>query len=89
MVSNHTKALQALHRLLIQGRIMAFEGISSEQLAWFFDDIEYLPALMLEERNADERFSDYLEGTCRKFDCNHIFAQYRSGLASPRPKNPS
>ena len=63
---------------------MAFEGMPSEQLAYFFDDIEYLPALMLEERNADERFSGYLEEICEKFNCSHICSQYRSGVVSPQ-----
>jgi hypothetical protein len=84
MVSNQAKSLKALHRLLVQGRTMAFEGMPSEQLAYFFDDLEYLPALMLEEQNADEQFSGYLKEICSKFNCNHIFSQYRSGWVSPQ-----
>ena len=80
MVSNQAKALKALHRLLIHGRMMAFEGTPSQELAWFFDDIELLPALMMEERNTDDFFGAYLKEICVKFKCDHIFSQYQKSL---------
>ena len=70
--------------MLVKGRALAFEGMPSEKLAYFFDDLEYLPALMLKEQNADERFSDYLKEICTKFNCSHIFSKYRSGWVSPQ-----
>ena len=61
---------------------MAFEGMLSEKFACYFDDLEYLPALMMEEQNADERFCAYLQEICLKFNCSHIFSQYQNGLVS-------
>jgi hypothetical protein len=80
MVSKSQTALKALHRLLVHGRTMAFEGTPSQELAWFFDDIELLPALMMAERNTDEFFGEYLQEICIKFKCDYIFSQYQNNL---------
>ena len=80
MVSNQQQAIKALHRLLVHGRTMAFEGTSSQELAWFFDDLEYLPALMMEERNADEAFGAYLKHIGTRFSCHHVFLLYQKDL---------
>ncbi|WP_210517219.1 hypothetical protein [Hymenobacter terricola] len=82
MVSNQQKALKALHKLLVHGRSLAFEGMPSEELAWFFDDLEYLPALMMEVQNTDERFESHLEGICTKFNCSHIFSLHQKGIST-------
>ena len=36
MVVEEKKAMKAIHRLLHQGRSLAFEGMANEQLAWYF-----------------------------------------------------
>ena len=59
---------------------MAFDGTPGEELAWFFDDIELLPALMMEQRNTDDFFGEYLKETCIKFKSDHIFSQYQKSL---------
>ena len=80
MVSNQQKAIKALHQLLVHGRSMAFEGTPSQELAWFFDDLEYLPALMMEERNNDDAFGAYLEHIGTRFNCNHVFLLYQKDV---------
>ena len=78
MVSDLEIAIKTLHKLLIHGRTMAFEGTSSERFARFFDDLELLPAMLMESRNSEKNFCSHLEQMCVKFNCEHIFTQYKN-----------
>jgi hypothetical protein len=72
----HTKGLTAIHELLVRGRIMAFEGTTSDEFFIFFDEMEHLPALMLEENNRTELFELCLLEICKKYQSMYIYNKY-------------
>lgn len=76
MVKKEKSALQALHLLIIKGRMMAWEN-NSTQLFEFLDELEYLPALMLEEENQSKMFEEYLEAICIKRKCPEVYHQFK------------
>jgi hypothetical protein len=87
MVIKQRAALKAIHRLLIQGRIMSYDGINNrefkgEDLFTFFDHIEYLPTLLLETEDRSRVFGEYLEGICQEYNCPFIFVEYTSSSVS-------
>ncbi|OQP47722.1 hypothetical protein [Niastella populi] len=75
-VEKEKKALKAIHDLICHGRKLAYEGTASKILAEFMDDLEYLPALMLQESDTTDLFEEYLKGTCKQFDCDYIATLY-------------
>lgn len=79
MIATHKqkKAIQAIHDLMIEARVFAAEERSHEQLFRFFDHLEYLPALMLEEKDQTIFFEEYLEGICLEFNCMRAIKGYR------------
>ncbi|MFO0697508.1 MAG: hypothetical protein U0230_28275 [Polyangiales bacterium] len=58
----HRQALRAINYVLVYARLMAYEQASHQDLAYVLDIAEYLPMLMLEERDCTSRFRDQLEG---------------------------
>jgi hypothetical protein len=73
-------ALRAIQDLICHGRKMAYEGITGDRMAKFMDDLEYLPALMLEISDKTDFFEEYLKGICLDFDCNYIVVWYEKRL---------
>lgn len=71
MIENEKAGLKAIQRLLIQGRMMAGEEKNAKFLN-FFDDLEYLPGLMLADTNQTGFFKDYLKETTQRFACEYI-----------------
>ncbi len=76
MVADPNKALKAIHKLLVHGRILAHEGLKGAELVDFFDTLEYLPALMLERDDKSAWFGEYLKEICLRFRCDHIYLRY-------------
>jgi hypothetical protein len=70
------RALKAIHDLICHGRKLAYEGTTSKVLAEFMDNLEYLPALMLQESDTTDIFEEYLKGTCERYNCSYIAAAY-------------
>jgi hypothetical protein len=55
------KALKAVHDLICHGKKLVFDGAAGQTLAKFLDDLEYLPALMLEKSDRTDIFEDFLK----------------------------
>ena len=72
MVKREKVALVAIQRLLVRGRTMAYEA-NDKKFAEFFDELEYLPSLILEEDDKSDFFQQYLKGICENFDCIEIY----------------
>lgn len=77
-VSKSKKALVAIQDLIIRVRTFAYEKKDYSEIAELLDDIEYLPALIVEEVNNTELFENYLANTCSKFGFNDIIQKYQS-----------
>lgn len=79
VVANKNKqALTAIHDLLIEARILAYQNIEGKDLAELLDGIEYLPALLLEENDNTELFETYLNELCLSHGYTHISTKYKS-----------
>jgi hypothetical protein len=55
-------ALNALNGVLVQARMMAFEGAPHKELAKVLDVAEYLPMLLIEKDDVTAQFRAQLEG---------------------------
>ncbi|WON95078.1 hypothetical protein [Sphingobacterium sp. UGAL515B_05] len=72
-------AILAIHDLIIRARLMAFEKVSNEVMFDFLDDLEYLPALILEDKRENtKRFEEYLESICNRYDYPGILIKYKN-----------
>lgn len=72
-------AILAIHDLVIRARMMAFEKVSNEVIFDFLDDLEYLPALILEDKRENtKRFEEYLESICNRYDYPGILIKYKN-----------
>jgi hypothetical protein len=60
------QALHAINAVLVQARTMAHERADYKDLAYVLDVAEYLPMLMLEERDATSDFRENLAGLAGK-----------------------
>lgn len=74
------KAIKAIQDLIIQARIVAFNEhpYPDTPLLNFLNELEYLPALMLEETDQTFFFEDSLEEICQTYDCGYILNKYRA-----------
>ncbi|MGI4886797.1 MAG: hypothetical protein ACRYFR_17715 [Janthinobacterium lividum] len=80
MVIDEKEALRAVHRLLIQGRTLAYENAYSNQVwAWFFDEMDYLMGMVVtwEDKDMSKRFEMQLEIVCAKVNASHIFEEFK------------
>lgn len=72
-------AILAIHDLIIRARIMTFEKVSNEVMFDFLDELEYLPALILEDKRENtKRFEEYLESICNRYDYPDILIKYKN-----------
>lgn len=71
------KALQAIQDLIIEARILAYENISNKDIAEFLDSIEYLPALIIEEKDRTQLFENYLYSIFNTHNCLNVIKKYR------------
>lgn len=72
------KALQAIQDLLIEARGLAYENVPSHILAELLDGIEYLPALLIEEKDDTLFFEEFLENLCIRNNFRFIIDKYKS-----------
>lgn len=80
MVVGNEKALRAIHRLLIQGRTLAYENVfDNQQWAWFFDEMDYLMGMIVtwEDKDMSRPFETQLEIVCAKAGARHIFEEFK------------
>lgn len=70
------KAIKAIHSLIIEVRIMVGNKEDNEQIFNILDELEYLPALLLENKDNTEVFNSYLKGICETYNLNHIYKRY-------------
>lgn len=76
MIGKTKAAIISIHDLMIRGRIIAFDS-KSIALAGFLDKLEYLPALMLEEKDNSELYEVFLKEFCEEFDCIEIYEKFK------------
>lgn len=75
--SKREKAIKAIHSLIIETRILTGNKSSHEKLFSFLDELEYLPALMLQHnKDTTEDFDLYLKEICEKNGLMFIYKAY-------------
>ena len=76
MVNNQKKSLQAIHKILVHGRMFSYDK-KYEIMDDYFDNLEYLVALILESENRTKLFDDYLKGFCEQYNLLKIYEKYK------------
>jgi len=77
MIIKEKEALKAVFRLLHKGRSMAFEGMPSQELAWYFDELDYLMGLIISwQDDMSQQFTNALQEVCEKYGCSEIAVAY-------------
>ena len=71
--SKQKQALKIVHDFIIKARSFAYEEKDAKFMAEFLDRVEYLPALMLEEKDSTDFFQCYAKGICEEFNCPEVF----------------
>ncbi|UTW64179.1 hypothetical protein KFE98_08595 [bacterium SCSIO 12741] len=74
--SNYLKAIKAIHNLILEARKMAYEKKNDHVLPEFLDSLEYLPALLLEEKDRSDLFIESLRELCEQYNCMWILDEY-------------
>ena len=72
-------ALEALHQLIIRVKIRTGYTEPYEETFNLLDEIEYLPVLMLDEKDRTQEFEEYLKGICEKYSFMPIWYRYQKG----------
>jgi hypothetical protein len=76
-ISKNRKAIEAIHNLLIELKIQIGNDSSKIDLMDLIDEIEYLPALMLQENtDTTQTFNDYLLSICEKYGYLRIMRKF-------------
>lgn len=70
------KAIQAIQDLIVKARNFSCQNMSYERLAEFLDDLEYLPSLIVEDKDNTTLFEDYLRDICDRNCCMDVFIRY-------------
>ena len=78
MIEDHklNKALRAIQSLIIESRSLAFNKKSHRAIAKLLDDLEFLPALILENKDRSQQFDKYLESICYENNFHYIWTEY-------------
>ena len=72
------KAIQAIQDLIIEARSLAYQNFPNKKLAEFLDGIEYLPALIIEEKDNTDLFERFLKDFCVCNNCLNVINRYES-----------
>ena len=72
-------ALEALHQLIIRVKIRTGYKEPYEETFNLLDEIEYLPVLMLDEKDRTQEFEEYLKEICEKYSFMPIWYRYQKG----------
>ena len=80
MVVKKQQELKAIHRLLHQGRWLAGEGSSTQELFTYFDELDGLMGYIIsyEGRDMSDFFEKELERVCLRFKATHILDSFKS-----------
>ncbi len=80
MVENRKqkKAIQAIQDLIIEARNLAHKNSPAKELAEFLDGVEYLPALIIEEKDNTDLFEKFLKDFCTCNNCMNVVNRYES-----------
>ncbi len=76
------RALRSIHDLLVEARILAFENISSEEMAEYLAKVEYLMVLIIEEEDNTDIYAKNLQKICAFYDYKRIMVHYNAPLLS-------
>ncbi len=78
MVVEEKKALKAIHRLLIQGRYLAGEGMSGPDAFTYFDELEGLLGYVVAwQDDKSEPFETALKRVCAQAKAPQIFEEFK------------
>ena len=72
------KAIQAVHDLIVEARNLAWKNFPNKELAEFLDGVEYLPALIIEEKDNTDLFEKFLKDFCINHNCLSVFYRYEN-----------
>lgn len=70
------KAIQAIQELIVKARNYSYQNMPYERLAVFLDDLEYLPSLIVEDKDNTILFEDNLRDICDRNCCMDVFIRY-------------
>ena len=59
--------LKVIQRLVVLARKMAYEKQAHEKIAAVLDDIEYLPGLLAEKEDCENKFREYISGIADQY----------------------
>ena len=72
------KAIQAIQDMIIEARSLAYQNFPNKDLSEFLDEIEYFPALIVEEKDNTELLEKSLKDFCIRHNCMNILNRYES-----------
>jgi len=75
-------AILAIQDLIIWARNLAYQKHPSEALAELLDEIEYLPALILEKEDRTDIFESYLKAICTEYGFPDVWNRYRKSYVN-------
>ena len=56
---------------------MAFEGMPSQEVALYFDELDHLMGLIISWKDdMSQPFANALQNVCEKYSCSEIAAEY-------------
>jgi len=65
-------AIRVIQQLVIFVREMAYDKSSYEKIAMLLDDIEYLPGLMLKDKDTTDEFRKYIQDIAEEHNLGMI-----------------
>ncbi|RZK11210.1 MAG: hypothetical protein EOO56_29215 [Hymenobacter sp.] len=78
MVVKEKQALKAIHRLLVQGRWLAGEGMSGPESFTYFDELEGLMGYVVaSQEDISGLFEHALQRACANAKAPHIFEEFK------------
>lgn len=78
MLPSNTKGLKALHRVLIQARMMALDKADPQRLFLILDWAEVLPTYIWDAENRSAEFENALAGVSEDFpELSALLSEYQ------------
>ena len=78
MINNQKAGLEVVHRFIIHLRDKEFRD--KIDIDKYLDDLEYLPALMLQTKDCSEDFKGYVEEMSDDYSLPFIFKKFKDKL---------
>ena len=80
VAKKHKQALNAIHRILVLARFMAYQNEPTAKIAKVLDCAEILPTLISADEDRTEEFRTYLQGFASEFPAGvGIFQEFNQG----------